>query len=45
MVQRVLSASIIGLNVDIIEVEVDIQKKVPSFEIVGLPDTTVKGKS
>ena len=42
MVQRVLSASIIGLNVDIIEVEVDIQKKVPSFEIVGLPDTTVK---
>ncbi len=42
MVQKVLSASIIGLNVDVVEVEVDIQKKVPSFEIVGLPDATVK---
>ena len=42
MVQRVLSASIIGLNVEVVEVEVDIQKKIPSFEIVGLPDTTVK---
>lgn len=42
MVNKVYSASIVGLNVSLVEVEVDIETKVPSFEIVGLPDATVK---
>ncbi|MFN4245237.1 MAG: YifB family Mg chelatase-like AAA ATPase [Brevinematia bacterium] len=42
MVTKVYSASIVGLNVYLVEVEIDIVTKVPSFDIVGLPDTTVK---
>jgi len=42
MVSKVYSASIVGLNVSLVEVEVGIETKVPSFDIVGLPDTTVK---
>lgn len=42
MVSKVYSASIVGLNVSLVEVEVDIETKVPSFDIVGLPDATVK---
>lgn len=42
MVSRVYSASLVGLNVSLVEVEVSIETKVPSFDIVGLPDATVK---
>lgn len=42
MVSEVYSASVVGLSVSLVEVEVDIEAKVPSFEIVGLPDATVK---
>ncbi|MCS7299494.1 MAG: YifB family Mg chelatase-like AAA ATPase [Spirochaetia bacterium] len=42
MVNRVYSASLVGLNVSLVEVEVGIETKVPSFDIVGLPDATVK---
>ncbi|MCX8028419.1 MAG: YifB family Mg chelatase-like AAA ATPase [Brevinematales bacterium] len=42
MVNKVYSVSFVGLNVSLVEVEVDIETKVPSFDIVGLPDTTVK---
>ncbi len=42
MVNKVYSASIVGFNVYLVEVEVDIVTKVPSFDIVGLPDAAVK---
>lgn len=42
MISKVYSASIVGLNVSLVEVEVNIETKAPYFEIVGLPDTTVR---
>ncbi len=42
MLSKALSASVVGLNVEIIEVEVDIQNKSPDFNIVGLPDAAVR---
>lgn len=42
MLARVFSCTIIGLNPYLVEVEVDVGGGLPHFEIVGLPDTTVK---
>ncbi|MEN2998809.1 MAG: YifB family Mg chelatase-like AAA ATPase, partial [Brevinematia bacterium] len=42
MVSKVYSSSVVGLNASLVEVEVNIEAKIPSFEIVGLPDATVK---
>ena len=42
MITKVNSCAFIGIDGVIIETEVDISKGVPSFEIVGLPDTAVK---
>ncbi|NWF52335.1 MAG: YifB family Mg chelatase-like AAA ATPase [Nitrospirae bacterium] len=43
MLSRVLSASIIGIDAHIVEVEVDITSRgLPHFSMVGLPDTAVK---
>ncbi len=41
MVAKINSAQIIGLKTDIIEVEVDINRGLQSFSIVGLPDKAV----
>lgn len=42
MPSKVFSAAIVGLNAQIIEVEVDVSYGLPSFNIVGLPDKAVQ---
>jgi magnesium chelatase family protein len=43
MLSKILSASIIGIDAHIVEVEVDITSRgLPHFSMVGLPDTAVK---
>ncbi len=42
MVERVLSASYLGINGILIEVEVDLSPGLPSYTLVGLPETAVK---
>lgn len=42
LITKINSCAFIGIDGVIIEVETDISKGVPSFEIVGLPDTAVK---
>jgi magnesium chelatase family protein len=43
MLSRVLSAYVIGIDANLIEVEVDISEQgLPHFSIVGLPDVAVK---
>ncbi len=42
MLSRVFSSSIIGIDGYIVEVEIDISRGLPSWEIVGLPDPAVK---
>ncbi|OJI08629.1 MAG: magnesium chelatase [Candidatus Vogelbacteria bacterium CG10_big_fil_rev_8_21_14_0_10_49_38] len=41
MVSKINSAQIVGLKTDIVEVEVDINRGLQSFNIVGLPDKAV----
>ena len=42
MISRVRSVALIGLKCSLIEVETDISSGFPSFNIVGLPDTSVQ---
>jgi len=42
MLARIYSSAIMGVDAYTVEVEVDIAGGLPSFDIVGLPDTTVK---
>ena len=42
MLAKVKSCSIIGLSVYEIDIEVDAAGGLPSWDIVGLPDTAVK---
>ena len=42
MLSQVLSASVFGINGYIVTVEVDTSRGFPTFNIVGLPDTSVK---
>jgi magnesium chelatase family protein len=42
MLSKVLSASIIGIEGFLVQVEIDISGGLPDFLIVGLPDTAVK---
>ncbi|MEF2824360.1 MAG: magnesium chelatase domain-containing protein, partial [Peptococcaceae bacterium] len=42
MLARIHSAALNGLAVNAIEVEIDSSRAVPSWDIVGLPDTSVK---
>ncbi len=42
MIAKVLSFALIGLEGNKIDVETDINKGLPSYDIVGLPDTAVK---
>ena len=41
MVAKINSAQIVGLKTDIVEVEVDINRGLQSFNIVGLPDKAI----
>lgn len=42
MLAKVFSCTTVGLNSYLIEVEVDVAGGLPAFDIVGLPDTTVR---
>ncbi|MBQ6847527.1 MAG: hypothetical protein IJO62_01250, partial [Clostridia bacterium] len=42
MFSRIKSIGIFGMDSYMIEVEADISTGLPAFDIVGLPDTTVK---
>ena len=42
MITKIKSCAFIGIDGVIIEVEADVSKGVPAFDIVGLPDTAVK---
>ena len=41
MLAKVFTSAVVGLEGAIVEVEVDISPGLPSFIIVGLPDTAV----
>lgn len=42
MLAKVMSCAVVGLEGEVVEVEVDISAGLPSFTIVGLPDTAVQ---
>ncbi len=42
MISRVFSASLLGIDAYMVEVEVNIEQRVPAFSVVGLPDNAVK---
>lgn len=42
MFAKLLSLGLTGMNSCIVEVETDISRGLPTFDIVGLPDTAVK---
>lgn len=42
MLSKVKSISLIGLEGNLIEVQTDVSNGIPEFEIVGLPDTSVR---
>ena len=42
MLAQLKSAALLGLSVHLVEIEVDAASGLPSWEIVGLPDTAVK---
>ncbi|UCH86567.1 MAG: hypothetical protein JSU97_08615 [Dehalococcoidia bacterium] len=42
MLAKVSSCAVIGLDGELVEVEVDISSGLPAFTIVGLPDTAVQ---
>lgn len=41
-IAKITSAAVVGLDAQLVEVEVDISSGLPSFIIVGLPDTAVQ---
>ena len=42
MISRFFSASVIGLDAELIEVEADVNNGLPDTIVVGLPDTAVQ---
>lgn len=42
MLAQLKSATLLGLSVHLVEIEVDAAGGLPSWDIVGLPDTAVK---
>ena len=42
MAARVISMGLYGMDAFVIEVECDIGRSLPSFDLVGLPDAAVK---
>ena len=42
MFARIYAATTLGIEGRIIDVEVDVSPGLPGFELVGLPDTSVK---
>ena len=42
MLARIFTTSIIGVDANVVEVEVDLSRGLPYFSTVGLPDNAVK---
>ncbi len=42
MLAHVESCSLLGIDAYIVDVEVDVSSGLPSFDLVGLPDTSVR---
>ena len=42
MYAKVTSAGLFGMNAFLVEVETDLSRGLPGFEVVGLPDAAVK---
>lgn len=42
MLSKIKSISLIGLEGSLVEVQTDIRNGIPEFEIVGLPDASVR---
>ena len=42
MIAKTFSATVLGLDAHLIEVEVDVSMGLSAFNIVGLPDGTIK---
>ena len=42
MLAKVMSGAVVGLDGELVEVEVDIASGLPAFTIVGLPDAAVQ---
>lgn len=42
MLAKVLTCAVVGLDGELVEVEVDIGQGLPAFNIVGLPDAAVQ---
>lgn len=42
MLAKILSCAIVGLQADVVDVEVDINRGQPAFHLVGLPDAAVR---
>ncbi len=42
MISKVFTASLLGIDAIIVEVEAHLEMKVPSFNVVGLPDSVVR---
>ena len=42
MIARIISSAVMGIDANLVEVEVDISKGLPSFFIVGLPEGAVR---
>jgi len=41
MISKIFSATVLGLNAELIEVEADVTNGLPATVVVGLPDTAV----
>ena len=41
-VQKIITASIVGINASLVEVQADVSNGLPTTIIVGLPDTAVQ---
>ena len=42
MIARIISSAVMGIDANLVEVEVDISKGLPSFFTVGLPEGAVR---
>lgn len=42
MISEVVSSAVLGIEAYLVDVEIDLDKGLPSFNLVGLPDTAVK---
>lgn len=42
MYTKLVSAGLFGMNAYLVDVEIDLMRGMPSFDIVGLPDAAVK---